>query len=83
MRVFLHAWLPVLLLFGLMAAGVLWVRKRDAEKRRPLSLAEQELAPWYPWGAHPVVIPQTFVITPSVAPAPPPIVGAARPVVAA
>lgn len=83
MRALWHGWLPVLFVFG--AAGFVfwWARRRAAERSRPLTLADEELAPWFPYGAHPVVLPQTFLVTPSVTPAPPPAVPGQTPVVVA
>lgn len=81
MRVLYHAWLPALIVVGLYVGVAVWLWKRRRDAERPLTLADEELAPWYPWGSHPVVIPQTYVLR-GVAPAPPPAVGSQTPVVA-
>ena len=71
MRQFTHGWLPVLLVFLLAAGLLVAVYRRNQEVDRPLQLADIELAPWYPLGTHPAVIPQTVGIA-SVVPVPPP-----------
>lgn len=83
MKAFWHAWLPVLLILGFGALVVTWARRRQAERNRPLELRDEELAPWFPYGAHPVVLPQTFLVTPSITPGPPPAVPQNIPVVVA
>lgn len=83
MRGFGHSWLPVLLVLGFAGFVFVWARRRAAARSRPLTLADEELAPWFPYGAHPVVLPQTFLVTPSVTPAPPPAAPEVNPVVVA
>lgn len=72
----------MLLVLALLVGLVAWAH-RPRPQSPPLTLADEELAPWFPYGSHPVVLPQTFLITPSVTPAPPPQMPPGQTVVAA